>query len=116
VVSLEAAEEEVKAIETYLKDCGVQHVRLLIDIRPIRSISRKARALFSSEAISEKFVIALGLVIKGPVSRMIGNFYLNWNQPMHPTRLFNALAPATQWLESQTRESDRFSPSVNKAI
>ena len=106
VVDLTAAEEEVTAIDDYLVQAGVRHVRLRIDIRPIRSISRQARALFSSDGISEKYVIALGLVIKGPVSRMIGNFYLNWHRPPHPTRLFNELEPATAWLASQTRDAE----------
>ncbi len=108
VVTIEAAEEEVSAITEYLETHDIEHVRLLIDIRPIKSISRKARALFASREISERFVIALGLVIKGPVSRMIGNFYLNWNRPFHPTRLFNETRSAAEWLSGQTREADRF--------
>jgi hypothetical protein len=64
----------------------------LIDLRGLRSQSAEARAhLAGPEA-------AVALVIASPLSRMIGNFYLGFNRPRVPTRLFTDAGEAEQWL------------------
>ena len=95
VVTLKEAEEEIDLISPLVTPQGG---RLLIDIRPIRSITRGARELFSSDAVSEMGVIGLALIINSSVSRMIGNVYFHWNKTPHPTKLFNDPDKARAWL------------------
>ena len=65
----------------------------LIDLRLVRSQSAEARAHLAgpeADAVS----CAVALVIASPLSRMIGNFYLGFNRPRVPTRLFTDVVEA----------------------
>lgn len=70
---------------------------VLIDLRPIRSQTSEARAVFAGPDATV-FTKACALVIANPLSRVLGNFYLGFNRPQSPTRLFNSIADAEAWL------------------
>jgi hypothetical protein len=72
---------------------------ILIDIREIISITKEARDHFSMRN-REAGVTAIGLLIKSPVSRVIGNFYLGINKPTVPTKLFTDEKKALGWLSN----------------
>jgi hypothetical protein len=40
------------------------------------------------------------LIIGGPLSRIIGNFFLSVNKPLYPARLFDNEASALAWLQA----------------
>lgn len=72
---------------------------LRVDLRRIRSLSSGARDYLSGpEALA--IAPAVGIVIGSPLSRAIGNFYLGFNRPGVPTKLFTDFASADKWLES----------------
>jgi len=72
---------------------------VLVDIRNIRSVKRKARMLYSGrEAIN--YLTAAALLIGNPVSRIIGNFYMGLNKTVFPLRLFTNQKDALKWLKS----------------
>jgi len=76
---------------------------VLVDLRPVRSQSAEARALFAgpdATAVSS----AVALVVGNPVSRVVGNFYLGFNRPQTPTRLFTSVEDAETWLRRQDGE------------
>jgi hypothetical protein len=101
VVTLREAEEEVARIEQLVKANLLESTRLLIDIRPIRSIDRAASKLFSSDEIHDTYgVQALGLITDSSISKVIGNFYMQVFGPKHPVRLFTDEAAAREWLNS----------------
>lgn len=83
----------------YSKLCKSIKRPLLVDIRNIRSVERKAREFYSSPATS-KYLKATALLIENPVSRIIGNFYLGLNKPVLPLRLFTNKEEAIDWLKS----------------
>ncbi|MBK7669412.1 MAG: hypothetical protein IPJ32_19940 [Sphingobacteriaceae bacterium] len=58
---------------------------ILIDSRGIKSMSRDAREHFSTRGRDSK-TNAFGIVIKSPLSRVVGNFFLGLNKPAVPTR------------------------------
>jgi len=69
----------------------------MIDLRAVRSQSADARAYLAgpdADAVSS----AVALVVSSPLSRMVGNFYLGFNRPNVPTRLFNDEVAAVAWL------------------
>ncbi len=72
---------------------------LLIDSRDIRSITKEARDYFSMNN-RESHVIAFGIIIGSPLSRIIGNFFMGLNKPRVPTRLFKNEAEALKWLKA----------------
>lgn len=97
----EGAEVEVEhALENtefVRKLCQQQQVPILVDMRKIKSISREARSHFSMKG-RKGYASCIGLLIKSPVSRVIGNFYLGISKPTVATRLFTTEKEATVWL------------------
>ncbi len=75
-----------------------KRIAVLVDLRPIRSQTAAARAYFASPE-AEAVCAAVALVVGSPLSRMLGNFYLGFNRPITPTRMFNSEADAAAWLE-----------------
>ncbi|MBL7892483.1 MAG: hypothetical protein JNL63_07630 [Bacteroidia bacterium] len=70
---------------------------LLVDIREIKSIDKPARDHFAMHG-RQAGVCAIGMLIRSPLSKVIGNFFLGINRPPVPTRLFNSEAKALDWL------------------
>jgi hypothetical protein len=77
---------------------GVEHV-LLIDMRGVKAISKEARSYYA-KPIEESRVLtkAVAIVVRTPISRVIGNFFLGSNRPVIPVRLFNSQEAAMDWL------------------
>lgn len=76
-----------------------QRMPVLVDLRGVRSQSAEARRLFAGPAATAVSV-AVALVVESPLSRVVGNFYLGFNRPETPTRLFTSTDDAEQWLRS----------------
>ncbi len=70
---------------------------LLVDMSAIESISREARVYYAG-AEAATVLSAVALLVRSPLSRAIGNFFLGLNRPAVPTRLFSAEAEALAWL------------------
>lgn len=70
---------------------------LLVDLREIGAISREARDHFSMKG-RKGYATAIALLIKSPVSKVIGNFFLGLNKPEAPTKLFTKEEDAKKWL------------------
>ena len=71
---------------------------LLVNLKAIHSISKEARDHFSMQNRTAG-VKAIGMLIKSPGSRIIGNFFLGLNKPTVPTKLFTDKDKALQWLQ-----------------
>lgn len=67
-------------------------------IQEMGSITGDARRYYASDAVAA-VVSAQALVVRSPVSRMIGNFFLGLNKPVYPTRLFGDARSAAGWLQ-----------------
>ncbi|MFO0734752.1 MAG: hypothetical protein U0270_02690 [Labilithrix sp.] len=97
-VSLTDAQENVRAAQALM---GGQRLPTFIDLRWVRSQSAQARDHFSSsEAV--QLSPAVALLVDSPLSRAIGNFYLGFNRPGVPTRLFTDPDAAQAWLQTFT--------------
>jgi len=70
----------------------------LVDLRPIKFITREAREYYSGENMTT-LVCAAALIVGSPLSRMVGNFFLGMNKPLIPIRLFSEERKAIQWLK-----------------
>jgi hypothetical protein len=95
VISLEDAQENTKAVSKISHDTIVP---ILVDLRLINHISKEARDHFSMRE-RKAGVNAIAMVVKSPVSKVIGNFFLGLNKPMVPTQMFNTESSALKWLE-----------------
>jgi hypothetical protein len=93
-VAVEHARDNMAAL---LSLVAPRRVPVLVDLRGIRSQSAEARAVFAGpEAVRVSNAVAL--LIGSPVSRVLGNFYLGFNKPVTPTRLFTTVSDARAWL------------------
>lgn len=73
---------------------------ILVDLRGIKSISKEARDHFSMRGRTPS-VSAVAMLVKSPVSRIIGNFYIGFAKPVVPTRMFSAEKEAIGWVKNQ---------------
>jgi hypothetical protein len=71
----------------------------LTDIRGVRRATADARRYFSS-AETLAIVNATALLVGGPVSRMLGNFFIGLNKPPVDIRIFDDEDAARAWLRS----------------
>ena len=72
-------------------------IPLLVDLRKIKSVSKEARDHFSMRGRKSQ-VNAIAMLIKSPVSKIVGNFYIQFSKPTIPTRLFTEEKKAIAWL------------------
>ena len=93
-ITLTLAIENTNAVNSFYTD---KKFPILIDSRGIKSMSREAREHFSARGRDPK-TNAFGIIIKSPLSRVIGNFFLGLNKPAVPTRLFDNENDAIEWL------------------
>ena len=77
---------------------------VLVDARPVRSMSRAAQQR-TAETAAERGTLAVAILVESPVSVLLGNFYLRLSRPVYPTRLFRDEAEARAWLLTQRPEA-----------
>jgi hypothetical protein len=91
--------DAIEDFNLYAILCKTQKRPVMVDIRNIKSVDLKARAYYSGEKAT-KYLLAAALVIRNPVSRVIGNFYMGINKTVFPFRLFTKTEAAKKWLNS----------------
>jgi hypothetical protein len=85
---------------------------LLVDLREIKSISKEARDHFSMRGRKPN-VSAVAMLVKSPVSRIIGNFFIGFAKPVVPTRIFSMEKSAIDWVKNQVQ---RVGESESEAV
>ncbi len=71
---------------------------MLVNLKGIKTISKDARDHFSMQGRTPG-VTAIAMLIKSPVSKIIGNFFLGLNRSAVPSRLFTSEEKAIEWLK-----------------
>lgn len=72
---------------------------ILLDIRKVKSSSKKFRDYISNELIIG-ICNAIVVLIGSPLSKTMGNLYLKLNKPVYQIRLFSKEDAAITWLKS----------------
>jgi len=94
IIDLDAAKNNTEMVR---KLSGEKKYPLLVDLNNIKSITKEARDHFAMKG-REPLINSLAMVIKSPISRMIGNYFINLSSPIVPTKLFNSKEKAIKWL------------------
>ena len=68
------------------------------DISTIKHVSKEGRQFISSPQAGEDMT-ALAVILNNPVTRMMGNFFMKFNQPEYPFRFFSNIEEATLWIK-----------------
>ena len=71
-------------------------LRVVWDIRGLRSATKGARASGTAPGLAEKMK-CMALVVGNPVTRVVGTFFMRINRPAYPTRLFTSVSDAENW-------------------
>ncbi len=95
----ELAVENVDAQERIRNSLNKEKTRVLIDLTKVTEIAKEARDYFANERTSS-IQRATALLIKSPVSRVIGNFFMGLNKPIYPAMLFTNPQKAIEWLQT----------------
>lgn len=71
---------------------------VILDSMLYTSISTEARNIMTSKSV-EKNRLATAIVVHELPQRIIGNFYIKFNKPSVPTKLFSNKKEALIWME-----------------
>jgi len=102
-IFLEGAQETLKdALESgdvIVSLCENRKRPLLVDFSPIRSMDAEARAYYSGQEVGPAISAVAG-VTKSRFAKVLGNFFMGFNKPPTPGRLFNTQEEALAWLKT----------------
>lgn len=59
---------------------------------------------WASDPDGNTFTIADAFVIQSMAQKLVGNFYLTFHKPIKPTRLFNRVDDAIEWLKTFSKK------------
>jgi hypothetical protein len=76
-----------------------QKVRTLVDIRNLWQADKDARSKAATPAMTDHN-IALAILSNSLPTRIIGNFYMKFNKPNVPTKMFDSESEAIEWLRT----------------
>jgi hypothetical protein len=79
--------------------CNGKPRPVLVDMTNVKSMTREARLYFAGPETAA-VQAAAALVIKSPLTRALGNFFMGLNKPLIPTRLFTSETDAVAWLRT----------------
>ena len=88
--------EDAKANSEAVNSFELEKYPLIVDTSQIKSITKEARDQFSMRG-RESSVVAIAMIIKSPLSKIVGNFFMGLNKPRVPVRLFNDEESAKSW-------------------
>jgi len=94
-----AGDDFGELVALHEKLAGSKPVPVLVDARGVRFMTRLARQTGASEQVG-RLTSRMALLIGGPVSTMIGNFFLRVSKPAFEARLFTEMEAAERWLLS----------------
>lgn len=94
-ITLKEAIENSLAVTSFYKD---KKFPLLVDARDVRSMAKEARKHFSTNGRDTR-INSMAIMVKSPLSSIIGNFFIGLNKPEVPARLFDDEYAAVEWLK-----------------
>ena len=92
-----------KIVDLRLSFVDEQMLPALIDGSIVKHLTKEAREVLSSEKANQN-IAALAVIVRNPVTRAIANFFLKFQQPRYPFKLFTDAEKAKQWLKKYQPE------------
>ncbi|MGB0887429.1 MAG: hypothetical protein ACPGSL_04850 [Vicingaceae bacterium] len=95
--TLEATKEGVEVRRVLQKN---KPMLCLIDTRSVFQVSKESSAYGASKEVSELSIAMAILTGSSLATILIGNFFIKFNKPLIPTKMFKQEEKAIQWLNS----------------
>ncbi len=97
---LNAAQQAVK----YRLECtNFVPYPILLNVQALKKITKPAREFLASEKGCEG-IIAGAFLINSNFGRLIGNFFIQINKPLRPSKLFTDEVEAKKWLSKYIKK------------
>lgn len=100
---VEAQDDQVaaqKLVSTAIGEMsGGKRVPMLVEYQLVILPSLESREYWAQEE-SSPYTLAEAFVMRWLPMKLIGNFYLNFNKPPRPTRIFTNRDEAVEWLKT----------------
>ena len=94
-LTLQDAQESITA---FAKLSEGRPALVLVRMQGMKSATREARQYFEETVTPTSFIAVAGLT-SSAVNRVIGSFFLRFNKPNSPLRLFTSETEALKWLK-----------------
>lgn len=95
-------EEAIEIAESIEKICEGKPHCILTDTRGVvGQVEPLAREILSSHAGFSKVRKAEAFLVESLANRLVANFYIRFNRPKNPTKIFNHFEKALNWLRAQ---------------
>jgi len=95
-----AVDEARRIRDAHEKACGGSKVPVLVDARGVASVTLEARRMGAGPEVA-RLTSRLAILVGGPVSALLGNFFQQVTRPIYPTRMFTEVESAEAWLLDQ---------------
>lgn len=92
-ISEEQVKEQYSARDQLV---GADKFFVLVDARALHNTTRDAREYIAKASQPNR--IAMAIVTKHLATRIVANFYMNFNKPLTPTKMFNTEEEGMKWL------------------
>jgi hypothetical protein len=97
IVELDDVQEVVEWVGSI--GSGEKYLNLM-EAESNSEVDAEARA-FAASNNQNQYTIADGMVMTSQAHRILSNFYMRFNKPVKPTKVFNNRTKAIQWLLKQ---------------
>jgi hypothetical protein len=94
IMTLEDGKESTRISAEMVGDMPLP---LLCDLTNVVKMTQDCRRHFAGPEHARTFS-KCALVVNNPISRLIGNFFMGFNKPLKPTRLFTSKEEGLKWL------------------
>ncbi len=88
----------LKAREVYNGLSEGHRINLIVDLTGVKQVDMDARKSMSDDNFQERIAV-MAIVVRDPISRMIGNFMIGLNKPKIPLQLFSSFDAARKWID-----------------
>ena len=86
-----------KIVDLRLAFVEGQDLPILVEGLAVKDLTKEAREVLSAKKANQH-ALALAVIVQNPVTRTIANFFLKFQQPPYPSKLFTDRERAEQWL------------------
>jgi hypothetical protein len=100
-IALAEAEENSRAVNSLYAG---KKFPLLVDARNVLSMTHEARKHLAVKG-RETNITGFAIMVKSPLSRVIGNFFMGLNKPEVPASLFDKEQEAVKWLKKYLKDA-----------
>ena len=90
--------DAVASIEAIAKITGNMALPVFCDARQLKSASKEAREYYAGVE-AQKNLKAAAILIGSPLTKSVVNFFLLFNKPPYPIKMFTSEEEALQWIK-----------------